>query len=409
MVYRWLTNHGIQTRNRSESQEEYGHVLTRKVLQQLYIDEQKPTVVISKILGCGISTVNRYLQKHNIALRDGRLENLPIGTTFNQWTTIGNVYYDKGCAKVLCRCTCGIVSTLKSSELLRNQKIQCQQCYNDNRPSGNKSLIFKGYKQISGKWFMRCKANAKARRTQGIDFFSSMDRQSTLEYIWSLYDTQNKTCPLSGLELTWKESETYDSNGTVSLDRIVNTLSYTPENTWLIHKTVNVMKWKFSVKQLIQYCTYITQKRIVTHVWDKTPKLSMKHNHSWKGCGDINGVWLCSISQKTTRDKRLLDCTITTQDLWNKLVSQNYQCALTNETLQISYNKRGKPITTASVDRIDSLKGYTVDNIQWLHKDINQMKFNLPQDEFIHWCKLITEHTSTPEWQEKYGHLLTQE
>lgn len=47
---------------------------------------------------------------------------------------------------------------------------------------------------------------------------------------------------------------------------------------------------------------------------------------------------------------------------------------------------------TASLDRKDSLKGYTIDNIQWLHKDVNQMKRNYSEEYFINTCLKIAEN-----------------
>jgi hypothetical protein len=48
---------------------------------------------------------------------------------------------------------------------------------------------------------------------------------------------------------------------------------------------------------------------------------------------------------------------------------------------------------TASLDRIDSSKGYCEDNVQWVHKDINRMKNTFDQDYFISLCKLIAENS----------------
>ena len=44
---------------------------------------------------------------------------------------------------------------------------------------------------------------------------------------------------------------------------------------------------------------------------------------------------------------------------------------------------------TASVDRIDSTKGYLKGNVQWVHKSINQMKSNRTDEEFIALCKAV--------------------
>lgn len=51
-----------------------------------------------------------------------------------------------------------------------------------------------------------------------------------------------------------------------------------------------------------------------------------------------------------------------------------------------------KVMQTASLDRIDSLKGYTIDNVQWIHKHINYMKIDLTEQEFFHFIKQIYEY-----------------
>ena len=37
----------------------------------------------------------------------------------------------------------------------------------------------------------------------------------------------------------------------------------------------------------------------------------------------------------------------------------------------------------ASLDRIDSSIGYTLDNIQWLHNDVNISKWEFSVDKFV--------------------------
>jgi hypothetical protein len=49
-------------------------------------------------------------------------------------------------------------------------------------------------------------------------------------------------------------------------------------------------------------------------------------------------------------------------------------------------------VEVVGVDRIDSNKGYTKDNIQWVHKRVQQMKWNISQDQFIEWCKIIAKN-----------------
>lgn len=47
---------------------------------------------------------------------------------------------------------------------------------------------------------------------------------------------------------------------------------------------------------------------------------------------------------------------------------------------------------TASLDRIDSTKGYIKDNIQWIHKDIQRLKLNFSQTKLIELCQLIIDY-----------------
>ncbi len=74
---------------------------------------------------------------------------------------------------------------------------------------------------------------------------------------------------------------------------------------------------------------------------------------------------------------------------------QDGQCALTGEPLVLARTSHthaaGK--TTASLDRRDSSKGYVVGNVQWVHKTVNQMKWDQPEAEFIGWCRRVARNS----------------
>lgn len=73
---------------------------------------------------------------------------------------------------------------------------------------------------------------------------------------------------------------------------------------------------------------------------------------------------------------------------WNLFLKQDKKCALSG--ISIQFGGRNIP-TTASLDRIDSSKGYIEGNVQWTSKNINMAKQKLTNLEFINLCKLVME------------------
>lgn len=68
-------------------------------------------------------------------------------------------------------------------------------------------------------------------------------------------------------------------------------------------------------------------------------------------------------------------------------IKQKCRCRFTG--LLLCFNYKDKKLHTASLDRIDSSKGYVKDNIQWVHKHINLMKRRMSDEEFINMCRLV--------------------
>jgi hypothetical protein len=109
------------------------------------------------------------------------------------------------------------------------------------------------------------------------------------------------------------------------------------------------------------------------------------NNPAWKGYKEIPGNWFTKYFLRSNR-KRTGDITI--QDVWDLYEKQNRKCALSG--ISISFNKTESGIS-ASLDRIDSSKEYTKDNIQLVHKDVNTMKNKFNQTDFIKFCILIAD------------------
>lgn len=105
----------------------------------------------------------------------------------------------------------------------------------------------------------------------------------------------------------------------------------------------------------------------------------------------IPGRYFFSLENGANR--RNIPFNITLDQLWELFVKQDGKCALSG--LNIRFHLPGEKCTeqTASVDRINSDLGYTIDNIRWVHKTINLMKMDLQNQEFIYLCKKVAEYS----------------
>jgi hypothetical protein len=77
---------------------------------------------------------------------------------------------------------------------------------------------------------------------------------------------------------------------------------------------------------------------------------------------------------------------IEVEDVWGLYEKQDRVCKLSG--LPIGWADIGRN-HTASIDRIDSNKGYVLSNIQLVHKDVNVMKNKYTQNYFISTCHLV--------------------
>jgi predicted DNA-binding transcriptional regulator AlpA len=114
-----------------------------------------------------------------------------------------------------------------------------------------------------------------------------------------------------------------------------------------------------------------------------------RNEELWKGCGEISGSkWIQIIKGAESRN---IPFEIDIEFGWKLFLQQDRKCALTK--LPLNFCRNIKAATriepTASLDRIDSSKGYTEDNVQWVHKIVNVMKQDIPENIFISICQLI--------------------
>lgn len=117
-----------------------------------------------------------------------------------------------------------------------------------------------------------------------------------------------------------------------------------------------------------------------------TNNCGCNHRGNWKGIGEISQTFINRIIRNAKN--RNLSFDISKEFLWELYLQQEGKCALSG--LDISFAEKTTEPNEASLDRIDSDKGYVKDNVQWVHKDINKMKMELNESRFIELCKLVS-------------------
>jgi hypothetical protein len=113
----------------------------------------------------------------------------------------------------------------------------------------------------------------------------------------------------------------------------------------------------------------------------------------YKGGKYITGKEFGLIRYRAKREN--LEFDIFVQDIEDLYEQQDKKCILSG--WPICFNERrqraGKTnLGQASVDRIDSSKGYTKDNIQIVHKDINSAKSDRSDKYFIELCCAVADN-----------------
>lgn len=121
-------------------------------------------------------------------------------------------------------------------------------------------------------------------------------------------------------------------------------------------------------------------------------ELSKENSASWKGEGKVSGKAWCSIKSSATA--REIPFEISIGDVWELFQKQSGRCALSDIPLDFD-TKWDMEDGNASLDRIDSSKGYVLNNLQWVDKRINYMKRTLSNEEFVELCKLVTNKSLT--------------
>lgn len=92
--------------------------------------------------------------------------------------------------------------------------------------------------------------------------------------------------------------------------------------------------------------------------------------------------------------RRYKDFNLTLEYLKELWENQKGICPYTGIALQLAdyKNNHNSPIYTASLDRIDSTKGYIIGNVQFISTAINYMKNTMSHEDTCKLCNIIAKH-----------------
>ena len=108
---------------------------------------------------------------------------------------------------------------------------------------------------------------------------------------------------------------------------------------------------------------------------------------NWKGSGKVSASFLSRI--KSIAKRRGIPFNLSVGCLDEICKKQNGKCALTGTILTFpTTHKDGekKNSYNASLDRKNSFEGYTKENVQWVTKEVNMMKQQMNEKDFVETC-----------------------
>lgn len=103
--------------------------------------------------------------------------------------------------------------------------------------------------------------------------------------------------------------------------------------------------------------------------------------------GKIGEMTLSRYSKlKRSASIRNIPFKVSMEYLWELFVSQKHLCAITGDYIEHLKN--------ASLDRIDSTKGYIKGNVQWVTYQANVSKHTMSMEQFYNFCRKVLNHAN---------------
>lgn len=262
------------------------------------------------------------------------------------------------------------------------KKLKCQVCRKKQNKESHKKRKSAGSDvstYVSGSYDKYMKylfriTKYRAKNTKNLEF------HLTLSQCTDILKKQNYICPLSGLVL----SHQINNPNSMSFDRINPLEGYTRDNIRFVTHWANIMRSTHSDKALYELCCSVVNPSSESYkfIVEFSEK---KSNQVWEATGE---AYFKSLISNCKRHKKVKEISITHKDLMAMFQSQEGKCAITHKPLL----NLPRSAYSTSVDRIDSSKGYTLDNIQLTTKTVNIAKNKHSFEEFYKYCNFIINH-----------------
>jgi hypothetical protein len=186
------------------------------------------------------------MDEHEIK-RHTKIRNDLSGKRFGSLTCIRPTgFFSHSARQWLCECDCGQSHIATANHLVSGNTISCG-C--SKRRYNNKNIRWKGFGEISGRYFTDLKRGASHRK---------LEFNLSIQDIWWLFLEQGARCKLTGVELKFAKSiKDKKTEQTASLDRIDPSKGYIKGNVQWVHQTVNFMKQDLTEEEFLNWCSLI--------------------------------------------------------------------------------------------------------------------------------------------------------
>lgn len=224
-----------------QGQEDYNRIV------ELYNSGYR-IVPIAKLMNKDRKTIRRVLEHANVEMRQIRRGEDLTGQILGKIKVISkveNTENGKG-YRWNCECDCGCKFEIGAGYLLYYKRRECPKCSRRNAALNRPKKI---YTKISLRYIDSIIRGAKIR---------NLEYSVTNDYLWNIYEKQNRLCAISKLPIIFAKSctEQKERKATASLDRIDSSKGYVEGNVQWVHKHINEMKKRYTD----EYYTFMCQQ-----------------------------------------------------------------------------------------------------------------------------------------------------